>query len=81
MGASMVKLLVYYHPQSPTAAEIEDFVRLIGEECSRFDLGLMLEPLSYSLQEGLSLSSAEKRFVVTETARRLVVPGVDILKQ
>lgn len=80
MGASMVKLLVYYHPQSPTAAEIEDFVRLIGEECSRFDLGLMLEPLSYSLQEGSSLSSAEKRFVVTETARRLVVPGVDILK-
>jgi tagatose-1,6-bisphosphate aldolase len=80
MGASMVKLLVYYHPQSPTAAEIEDFVRLISEECSRFDLGLMLEPLSYSLEEGTSLSSAEKRYVVTETARRLVVPGVDILK-
>jgi tagatose 1,6-diphosphate aldolase len=80
MGASMVKLLVYYHPQSPTAAEIEDFVRLISEECSRFDLGLMLEPLSYSLQEGTSLTSAEKRYVVTETARRLVVPGVDILK-
>lgn len=80
MGASMVKLLVYYHPQSPTAAEIEDFVRQISEECSRFDLGLMLEPLSYPLQEGSSLSSAEKRYVVTETARRLVVPGVDILK-
>jgi tagatose-1,6-bisphosphate aldolase len=75
MGASMVKLLVYYHPQSPTAAEIEDFVRLISEECSRFDLGLMLEPLSYSLEEGTSLSSAEKRYVVTETARRLVVSG------
>jgi tagatose 1,6-diphosphate aldolase len=80
MGASMVKLLVYYHPQSPTASEIEEFVRLTSEECSRFDLGLMLEPLSYSLEEGASLSSAEKRFVVTETARRLCLPGVDILK-
>jgi len=80
MGASMAKLLVYYHPQSPSASAIEDFVRLIGEECSRFDLGLMLEPLSYSLKEGASLTSAEKRFVVTETARRLVVPGVDVLK-
>ena len=80
MGASMVKLLVYYHPQSPTASAIEDFVRRTSEECSRFDLGLMLEPLSYSLEEGASLSSAEKRFVVTETARRLVVAGVDVLK-
>jgi tagatose-1,6-bisphosphate aldolase len=80
MGASMVKLLVYYHPRSPTASAIEDCVHLVSEECSRFDLGLMLEPLSYSLEEGASLSSAEKRYVVTETARCLVVPGVDILK-
>jgi tagatose 1,6-diphosphate aldolase len=80
MGASMVKLLVYYHPQSPAAAEIEDFVRLISEECIRNDLGLMLEPLSYPLEDGAKLSSADKRYVVTETARRLVVPGVDILK-
>ena len=80
MGASMVKLLVYYHPQSPTASAIEDFVRQTGEQCSRYDLGLMLEPLSYSLEEGGGLSSAEKHFVVTETARRLAVPGVDVLK-
>jgi len=80
MGASMVKLLVYYHPQSPTASAIEDFVHKTSEECQRYDLGLMLEPLSYSLQAGASLSSAEKRFVVTETARRLVIPGVDVLK-
>ncbi len=80
MGASMAKLLVYYHPQSPTASAIEDSVHQVSEECSRFDLGLMLEPLSYSLEEGASLSSAEKHFVITETVRRLVVPGVDVLK-
>ncbi|MGD0751576.1 MAG: hypothetical protein ABSA23_09215 [Anaerolineales bacterium] len=80
MGASMAKLLVYYHPKAPTASATEDFVGQMSEECSRFDIGLMLEPLSYSLEEGASLSSAEKRFVVSETARRLVIPGVEVLK-
>ncbi len=80
MGASMIKLLVYYHPASPTAAEIEAFVCATAEECLRADIGLMLEPLSYSLVEGQPLSSAEKAEVVTETARRLVVAGVDVLK-
>ena len=80
MGASMIKLLVYYHPDSPTSHEIESFVRSVAEECTRYDLGLMLEPLSYSLDASKKLSSAEKRYVVTETARRLVKPGVDILK-
>jgi tagatose-1,6-bisphosphate aldolase len=81
MGASMVKLLVYYHPDAPTAAEIEDFVQNVAAECTRFDLGLMLEPLSYSLDPRLKqLSSAERRYVVVETARRLTLPGVDLLK-
>lgn len=80
MGASMVKLLVYYHPDSPAAPEIENFVRQIGEEAIRLDLGVMLEPLSYSLKPDTGLSSAEKRYVVVETARRLLFPGVDILK-
>jgi tagatose 1,6-diphosphate aldolase len=80
MGASMIKLLVYYHPDSPTAGEIESFVRQVADECSRSDLGLMLEPLSYSLVAEKKLTSTEKLYVVTETARRLTVPGVDVLK-
>jgi tagatose-1,6-bisphosphate aldolase len=80
MGASMIKLLVYYHPDSPTAGEIEAFVRQVADECTRYDLGLMLEPLSYSLVADKKLASTEKRYVVTETARRLTVPGVDVLK-
>ena len=80
MGASMIKLLVYYHPEAPTAAEIEDFVKQVAGECIRYDLGLMLEPLSYSLQGDKKLTSAEKFSVVTETARRLTLPGVDVLK-
>ncbi len=80
MGASMIKLLVYYHPDSPTAAEAEAFTAQIAAECLKYDLGLMLEPLSYSLTDA-KLSSDEKRYVVVETARRLTpIPGVDLLK-
>ena len=80
MGADMVKLLVYYNPDSSMAAEIEEKTALIGEECNKYDLGLMLEPLSYSLSPE-KLTSDEKRQVVIETANRLTrIPGIDILK-
>jgi tagatose-1,6-bisphosphate aldolase len=61
MGASAIKLLVYYHPDSPTATEIESFTNNIAEECKKHDLVLMLEPLSYSLDETKKLTSDEKR--------------------
>lgn len=80
MGASAVKLLVYYHPDSSTAAETEEFTAKIADECQKHDLVLMLEPLSYSLDENRNLTSDEKRYVVMETARRLTPLHVDILK-
>ena len=80
MGASMVKLLVYYHPNAPTATEIEEFVQQVAGECSRYDIGLMLEPLSYSLNKEKKLTSGQRRSVVVETARRLAPLGVDLLK-
>ncbi|WP_169239025.1 tagatose 1,6-diphosphate aldolase [Candidatus Roseilinea sp. NK_OTU-006] len=80
MGAQMAKLLVYYHPDSPAAAEIEEFTAQIAAQCQQHDLALMLEPLSYPLV-GEKLSAEEKRRVVVETARRLTaLPGVDLLK-
>lgn len=80
MGAQMAKLLVYYHPDSPAAAEIEAFTAQIAAECQKQDLALMLEPLSYPLT-GEKLAAEEKRRVVVETARRLTaLPGVDLLK-
>lgn len=80
MGASAVKLLVYYHPESPTANEIEEFVSSVGEECKKHDLALMLEPLSYSLKDNAKLTSEEKRQVVVKTAERLSPLDIDILK-
>lgn len=81
MGASAVKLLVYYHPGAPTAQQVESLVGEVAAACEREDLPLLLEPLGYSLDPARPrLSPAERRHVVVETARRLVVPGVDVLK-
>jgi tagatose 1,6-diphosphate aldolase len=80
MGASAVKLLVYYHPDSSTTSEIETFIRQVADDCKQYDLALMLEPLSYSLEVGKVLTSEQKRYVVVETAKRLTPLNVDILK-
>ena len=81
MGAQGVKLLIYYHPEAPNANEQEVLVAEIGEQCRRFDIPYFLEPLSFSLDASVKkLSSAEKRAVVAETARRLTPYGVDVLK-
>ena len=81
VGAAGVKLLVYYHPDAPTAGEQEALVQEVGEACRRYDIPYFLEPLSFSLDpEVKRLQSAEKRRVVVETARRLTPLGVDVLK-
>jgi len=45
MGASMIKLLVYYHPDAPTASGIEAFTKKVADECKRYDLGIMVDLL------------------------------------
>ena len=81
MGADGVKLLIYYHPDAPNAAEQEALVAEVGEQCRELDMPFFLEPLSFALDPTLKkLASPEKRVVVTETARKLTPLGVDVLK-
>ncbi len=81
IGASAAKLLVYYHPDSTTAPQIESFVRQIAEECAAQELPLFLETLTYSLDPARKkLATAERRRVVIETACRLTPLGADVLK-
>lgn len=81
MGASAVKLLLYYHPQAPNAEEQEALVQQVGSSCRQLEIPLFLEPLSFSLSAGVkTLPSSEKRQVIVETARRLTPLGVDVLK-
>lgn len=80
MGANMVKLLVYYHPEAPTAAETQALVDRVAAQCRTHDLPLMLEVLCYSLDPKRPLSPSERRRAVLAAARDLVGPGVDLLK-
>lgn len=80
MGASAVKLLVYYHPKSQFASQIEQLILEVAAECESKEIPLFLEPLSYSLIKGEKLSQPERQWVVIETARRLTNLGADILK-
>lgn len=80
-GGSGVKLLVYYHPETPQAAMVEGLVRHVGWACAAAEIPLFLEPLSFDpLEPGRPLPSRARRAVVIETARRLTPLGVDVLK-
>jgi tagatose 1,6-diphosphate aldolase len=85
VGASAVKLLAYYHPESGVLAEeIESMISTVRVECHRHDIPLFVEPMSYSLDKSVAKESAEfaktRPAVVKETARRLGKLGMDVLK-
>ncbi|MBZ0315965.1 MAG: tagatose 1,6-diphosphate aldolase [Anaerolineae bacterium] len=85
MGASAVKILIYYHPDAgDVAAEIEQVVYEVAEEAHDHDLPLFVEPLSYSLDPAIPKESAvfaeQRPTIVRETARRLGSLGTDVLK-
>ena len=80
MGASAAKLLVYYHPDAPNAADQERLVKEVADACVDADLALFVEPLSFALRDGERLIGEERRRVVVETARRLTSIGGDVLK-
>ncbi len=80
IGASAAKLLIYYHPDAPGAAEQEALIAQTAIQCALVDLPLIVEPLSFPLNAD-PLDGGEKRRVVAETARRLgAIDGVDLLK-
>lgn len=79
LGASAVKLLVYYHPDAPNAADQERLVADVAAACREADIALFLEPLSFGLDGG-ALRGEARRAVVVETARRLTASGADVLK-
>jgi tagatose 1,6-diphosphate aldolase len=79
LGASAAKLLVYYHPDAPNAADQERLVAEVAAACREADLALFLEPLSFDLDGG-KLRGEDRRRVVVETAARLTALGADILK-
>ncbi len=81
MGASGAKMLLYYNPDAPEAAQREALVQEVARECARWDIPFFLEPLSYTSDGSHGpLPPEQRRKVVIETAHRLVPLGADILK-
>jgi tagatose 1,6-diphosphate aldolase len=84
MGASAVKLLLYYNPGSATADRQEEIVREAAAQCRRHDIPLLVEPMTYHVVGGPKKGTAEfaalKPRMVIDTARRLMPLGIDVLK-
>lgn len=80
IGASGIKLLLYFHPEDAKAEEKKRVVAEIVDECSRVDMPFFLEPIAYSLDPQRSLTNAELLQVVVESARLFSSMGVDVLK-
>ena len=59
IGASAVKLLLFYHPRSSVAARQEAFLAEVAEECRRYDIPLLVEPICYPIEPGRKKESPE----------------------
>lgn len=80
VGGDGVKLLLYYHPDAPTAAAKRAHVERIVAECARWDIPFFLEPIAYRLDPQHHLSNAELLQVSIHMAKLFSGMGVDVLK-
>ncbi len=81
MGGNAVKMLVYYHPKSPTAKQNEDLIKQVAADCAEQDIPFLVEPLSFAIDPNQKkVTGPERQDIVLETARRLTPLGMDILK-
>jgi tagatose 1,6-diphosphate aldolase len=85
MGASAVKVLVYYNPYAgELAEEIEALSRKVSQQCKEHDIAYFLEPVTYSIDAEIAKNSAEfarmRPEMICETTRRLGTTGADVLK-
>lgn len=83
MGASAVKLLIYYNPNRRRAAERqEQLVAAIAADCRRYDIPFMLETLVYPTADGADKEAfrKEREDLVVESARALTRFDVDLYK-
>ncbi len=84
MGASAVKLLVYFRPDlKDIAAKQLDLVAGLAETCIRQDILFLVEPVTYPIESEDKTSerfAAKKPELVIETARQITQLPIDILK-
>ena len=84
MGASAVKLLIYFRPDLKGVASKQlDLVAGLAEQCIQEDIAFLVEPVSYPVGEG---EASKEKFaetkpgLVIETARQITALPIDVLK-
>jgi tagatose 1,6-diphosphate aldolase len=84
MGASAVKLLIYFRPDLEDVASKQlDLVARLADQCFEEDIAFLVEPVSYPIEEG---GASSKKFaeikpgLVIETARQITALPIDVLK-
>jgi tagatose 1,6-diphosphate aldolase len=84
MGASAVKILVYYRPDLTEVADRQlKTVQVVAEECLKYDIPFLVEPKTYLMKgENTEVSqfAAWKPSLVIETARQITSLPIDVLK-
>ena len=84
MGASAVKILLYYRPDlAENATRQRDVTRRVGDACIHADIPFLLEPIAYPLsgaEQYPEMFAARKPGLVADSARDLTPLGVDVLK-
>ena len=84
MGASAVKILVYYRPDLKELASTQlDTVNMVASDCIEHDIPFLVEPKSYPIGDENSNPqkfAARKEQLVIETARDITALPVDVLK-
>lgn len=84
MGASAVKILVFYRPDLTELASRQlNTVKTVAEECIKYDLPFFVEPLTYPITDGThtpqELAALREQLVIT-TAREMTALPIDVLK-
>ncbi|MCX5992869.1 MAG: tagatose 1,6-diphosphate aldolase [Chloroflexi bacterium] len=84
MGASAVKMLVYFRPDiTKLAARQLEVIAGVAGDCIKYDIPLLVEPKTYRV-EGETLDSAafarSLPQMVIETARQITALPIDVLK-
>lgn len=84
LGASAVKLLIYYRPDLPSAATQQlATVKQVAEECTKYDIPFLVEPKSYPVKEErveVRQFALKKPNLVIDTARQVTALPIDVLK-
>lgn len=83
MGASAVKLLIYYNPRREAAARHqEELVRQVSARTRALDIPLMVEVVTYPSSDDQTKEAfqAERRALIVESAARVTALGIDMFK-